>query len=67
MNIFQESKFWVISKVFDDTSKAVSRGALRYKQSCLQMFETNSTTVTFWYKAVKDFVLKRPAFVVTVN
>lgn len=66
MNIFQESRFFIISKVVDDTSKAASRGAHRYKQSCRQMFETNSTNVTFWYKAVKDFMLKRPAFLVTV-
>jgi hypothetical protein len=31
MNIFQESRFWVIGKVVDDTSKAASRGADRYK------------------------------------
>jgi len=31
------------------------------------MFETKSKTVTSWYKAVKDFVLKRPAFLATVN
>jgi len=31
------------------------------------MFKTNSKTVIFWYKAVKGFVLKRPAFMVTVN